>query len=149
MMFLTTRGRKLLDSVPFRKALPDGGRRPVPTSLTVAEVADVLSNERRLLVLAYLDGADGQVTLPELTEHVTMKEHGYDSPHQMSASERKNVYVGLYQSHIPALRDAGVVVTPNGSSREVAPGPEFDAAVAGMRSLVEAFDSTGAGVTDA
>lgn len=74
-------------------------------SNTIFEIA---KNERRQLVLEYLASQEDPVPLGELAEHIASYEN--DKPvAAISASERKRVYVGLHQCHIPKMEDAKVV----------------------------------------
>jgi len=71
-------------------------------------VFDLLRVERRRRVLQYLVTEAGQVTLGELSDHVAGLE--YDKPEAaVTSKERKRVYVGLYQSHLPRMDDADVI----------------------------------------
>lgn len=71
-------------------------------------VFDILRNERRRRVLEYLDGRDDQVTIGELAERLAAIEN--DKPEsQITSQERKRLYVGLYQCHLPRMGDAGAI----------------------------------------
>lgn len=74
-------------------------------SNTIFEIA---KNERRQMVLEYLASRDGPVTLGELAEHIASYENGKPIP-EISPTERKRVYVGLHQCHIPKMEEAMVV----------------------------------------
>jgi len=78
---------------------------PMP-SLDV--VFDVLRNRRRRLVLAALNEGDGGTTLGDLAERIAGIEND-KPPESLDSQERKRVYVGLYQSHLPKMDDAGAV----------------------------------------
>ena len=71
-------------------------------------VFDILSVERRRHTLAYLLTESAQTTLGDLAEHIACLENDKDLV-DLSSQERKRVYVGLYQSHLPRMDDAGVV----------------------------------------
>ncbi|MEF8913446.1 DUF7344 domain-containing protein [Natronomonas sp.] len=77
-------------------------------ALPLDVVFDVLRNARRRRVLQYLDNHAGQVTLSEVAEHVAAIEHD-TTPEALDTKQRKRVYVGLYQSHLPKLDSIGVV----------------------------------------
>jgi DNA-binding transcriptional ArsR family regulator len=68
----------------------------------------ILKNGRRRRVIQYLRDAEGEVTLSDLAEHIAAIEND-TTPAQLTSSERKRVYVGLYQCHLPKMDDAGVV----------------------------------------
>ena len=70
-------------------------------------IFDILKNERRRQALHYLR-EEPTTTLSDLSEHVAALEN--DKPiRELTSSERKRVYVGLYQCHLPKMADAGVL----------------------------------------
>lgn len=72
------------------------------------EIFGVLQNERRRLILRYLDEHDGETAIGDLAEHVAAIEN--DIPRaELRSKQRKRVYISLYQSHLPKLDDAGAV----------------------------------------
>lgn len=75
--------------------------------LTKGDVFELLMNRRRRDVLAYLCENE-ETTLDELATHIAAKENGITID-QLSSEQRKRVYIGLYQSHLPKLDDAGVI----------------------------------------
>jgi hypothetical protein len=69
---------------------------------------DLLKNQRRRDALTYLVANDGRTTLSDMAEHIAAKEN--DLPvESINSKQRKRVYIGLYQCHLPKLSDAGVV----------------------------------------
>lgn len=71
-------------------------------------VFDILRNERRRNVLKYLDEEGGSTTLGEVSERLAAIEN--DKPEtQITSQERKRLYVGLYQCHLPRMDDAGAI----------------------------------------
>jgi len=71
-------------------------------------VFSLLSNERRRIVVQATAVADSQLGLGTLAERVAAREH--DKPmRQITAKERKNVYIALYQQHLDKLDAAGVI----------------------------------------
>jgi DNA-binding transcriptional ArsR family regulator len=68
----------------------------------------LLKNRRRRAVLQTLRERGGESTLSDLAEAVGAEEHDVE-PADLTTSQRKRVYVGLYQRHLPKLDDAGVV----------------------------------------
>lgn len=76
--------------------------------LSKSEVFELLSADRRQAVLLYLDTTDGTADLGELAEHIAGQECGCH-PTELSSQQRKRVYVGLYQCHLPKMADAGVI----------------------------------------
>jgi len=69
---------------------------------------EVLKNRRRRLVLEYLRDTEDTVTIGELAEHIAAIENDI-TVKQLNAQQRKRVYIGLYQCHLPKMDDAGVV----------------------------------------
>lgn len=69
---------------------------------------DALQNDRRREVIRYLRARDGPVETGELAEHVAVVEND-TTVEALSSTERKRVYVGLYQCHLPRLHDMDVV----------------------------------------
>jgi len=90
------------------EAAPTNGTTETESRLSLDDVFDLLKNRRRRLVLRYLVDADEPSSLSELSAHVAAAEN--DKPvRALSTSERKRVYVGLYQGHLPRLDEADVV----------------------------------------
>jgi DNA-binding transcriptional ArsR family regulator len=71
-------------------------------------IFEILKNSRRREVLHFLRERDEQVSLGELAEHVAAIENDTTTD-ALTSSERKRVYVGLYQCHLPKMDDIGVV----------------------------------------
>ena len=97
------------------------------TELPLDVVFDLLSNERRRQVLRYLE-TTSETTLGDLAEHIAAIEN--DKPEgDLTSTERKRVYICLYQCHLPKLNDAGVIdfdehrktVTRGGSIEHIRP----------------------------
>lgn len=83
--------------------IPDG-----TDVLSKDRIFQLLSVQRRRDVLEYLHEVEPETTLGTLAEHVAAKENEIDVQ-DLSAAQRKRVYVGLYQSHLPKLDDANVI----------------------------------------
>ena len=79
-----------------------------PEELSLDVIFEVLKNQRRRLVLKYLKAKEETVSLGELAEYVAAQENG-KSVETISSDERKRVYVGLYQCHLPKMDDMGIV----------------------------------------
>lgn len=77
-------------------------------SLHLNSIFDILKNQRRRRVIQYLNGRDGPVAIGDLSEHIAALENDTTAS-ALTSQERKRVYVGLYQSHLPKMDDAGVV----------------------------------------
>ena len=76
--------------------------------LPLDHVFEILKDERRRTVLHYLQDHGGTVSLGELAEHVAAVENG-TTVAQVTSNERKCVYVGLYQCHLPKMDDMDIV----------------------------------------
>ena len=86
-----------------------GPKRDTQADLEIGEVFEILKNERRRMVIEYLKNQDdGQATLDVVAEHIAAVENGVDVS-QISSSQRKRVYIGLYQCHLPKMDEYGVV----------------------------------------
>jgi DNA-binding transcriptional ArsR family regulator len=85
-------------------AVFDVGASELPTDA----VFTLLKNERRRRVLERLDQVGGPVALGTLAEEIAAQENGSTAA-SVGSTERKRVYVALYQCHLPKLADAGVV----------------------------------------
>lgn len=76
--------------------------------LSKGEIFDLLKNRRRRTVIRYLRENDGYAELNDLAEHIAAKENDIDV-RQLSSDQRKRVYIGLYQCHLPKMDSLGVV----------------------------------------
>ncbi|MXR40377.1 hypothetical protein GRX01_03270 [Halobaculum sp. WSA2] len=83
---------------------PDSEPEPLPLDLTF----EILKNQRRRLVLSHLRTVDGESTIGDLAEHIAAIENDCDVQ-ALGAQQRKRVYIGLYQCHLPKMDDAGVI----------------------------------------
>ena len=77
---------------------------------------EILKNRRRRLVLKYVRDTEEPVTIGELAEHIAAIEND-TTVQQLDAQQRKRVYIGLYQCHLPKMDDAGVVDFNQGRGR--------------------------------
>lgn len=80
----------------------------VPTQVSRDMVFEVLKNERRRSVLDLLERNGGRATLSELSERIAARENGIDRG-EITSDQRKRVYVGLYQRHLPKMDELGAV----------------------------------------
>lgn len=79
-----------------------------PAEIPLDVVFDILSNERRRHVLRYLHTESPSTTLGDLAEYIAAIEN--DKPESaLSSTERKRVYISLYQSHLPKMDTADVI----------------------------------------
>lgn len=79
-----------------------------PEPLSLDHVFGVLKNERRRRVLRFLEETEGTVSLSETAERIAAAENDKDVS-QISSAERKRVYVGLYQCHLPKMDSMEIV----------------------------------------
>jgi hypothetical protein len=77
-------------------------------ALPLDQTFELLKNQRRRYVLHYLESEDGPVSLSELAEQIAAWENDKEV-RLISSSERKRVYVGLYQCHLPKMDDMDAI----------------------------------------
>ena len=71
-------------------------------------VFELLSNQRRRMVLYYLRRAEGTMSVKELAREIAAREN--DVPvEELTSQQRKRVYVSLYQTHLPKLESTGMI----------------------------------------
>jgi len=78
------------------------------SDLTKGEIFDLLKNRRRRTVIRYLRENDGYAELNDLAEYIAAKENDIEI-RQLSSDQRKRVYIGLYQCHLPKMDSLGVI----------------------------------------
>ena len=83
-------------------------RRTNGSELTTDETFELLKNARRRAVIRFLLQNNGHAQLSELAEHIAAAENGI-SVHELSSDQRKRVYIGLYQCHLPKMDTLGVI----------------------------------------
>lgn len=97
------------DDMPaeLRKVL-DGKQKDVH-ELSLDDIFELLKNRRRREVIDYLRRSDdGKATLDELAEYIAARENDIEIA-QLSSDQRKRVYIGLYQCHLPKMDELGIV----------------------------------------
>jgi len=77
-------------------------------ALALDQLFEILKNRRRREVLHYLDRNGGEATLGSLAEYIAAQEND-TTVKQITSSQRKRVYVGLYQCHLPKMDDMDIV----------------------------------------
>ena len=82
-----------------------GRHRAADAGPDVDAALSLLANERRRAILRFAANADGVFDINDVVDHVTAQEFGAEH----SPSERKRVYVSLYQTHLSRFVDAGVL----------------------------------------
>lgn len=86
----------------------DGASDGADDLVSIDDLFDVLHNGRRRRILEYLLAGEGTATAGELAEHIAAAEND-TTVAALSSTERKRVYVSLYQNHLPKMDDANVV----------------------------------------
>lgn len=79
-----------------------------PEELSLDLIFEVLKNRRRRDVIRYLEEQSERTSLSDLAEHVAALEND-TTTQALTSSQRKRVYVGLYQCHLPKMDDTDVV----------------------------------------
>ncbi len=83
-------------------------QQPEIEALSKDIVFEILKNQRRRDALRYLKENDGEAKLGDMAEFIAAKENGIEIK-ALSSSQRKRVYIGLYQCHLPKMDSAGIV----------------------------------------
>jgi len=78
------------------------------SKLSLDKMYELLKNRRRRDVLAYLRTHDGEGTLSDIAEQIAAWENSIEVS-QLSSTQRKRVYIGLYQAHLPKMDSARVI----------------------------------------
>ncbi|SDK91805.1 DUF7344 domain-containing protein [Natronorubrum texcoconense] len=92
--------------------------------LTQAELFDVFSNARRRRAVQYLKRHGGSCDLAPLVEQVAAWENGIDSD-DVTRTQRRRVYISLYQTHLPMLEEHGIVDwDPDDHAIDLLPGDD-------------------------
>lgn len=108
-----------------------------PGHISPTNIHDQLRNKRRQLVIRKLATSE-DTTLADLADHVAAKENDVESV-PIGSQERKAVYVGLYQCHIPNLAEAGIVDYDKDRGT-VSRGPEYVAAHTVLERTVDTLE---------
>lgn len=95
---------------------------PARTSLNPDDVYDILSNERRRLILDHIE--DRAWTLDDLATAIAGLEND-KPPRLVDSQEKKRCYVGMYQCHLSQLDGLGVVDWDKRSGH-ITKGPEYE-----------------------
>jgi hypothetical protein len=77
-----------------------------PGDLEAVEIHDVLSNERRQMVIDRLRESEGSISARDLSEYIAERETGESPPPR---NIRQSAYVSLHQTHLPKLDELGIV----------------------------------------
>lgn len=77
-------------------------------ALNSDQIFEILSSQRRRMVLYYLRRHGGSATMSELADQIAAWENDTEID-EMTSQQRKRVYVSLYQTHLPKLADTNLV----------------------------------------
>ena len=77
-------------------------------TLPLDQVFEILKNRRRREVLHYLEEQGGEASLSDLAEHIAAIEND-TTIKAISSTQRKRVYVGPYQCHLPKMDDMDII----------------------------------------
>lgn len=80
----------------------------VSTRLTRNHIFEILSSERRRMILTYMEDREGPVQLRELATHIAATEEEKEES-DLSDDEIRRVYISLYQYHVPKMSDLGII----------------------------------------
>lgn len=80
---------------------------PADDGISTDELFELLANERRRIVVAYLLGRDGPVAVEEVVDHVVAEIES--SVGRAERDPRVSVGVSLHHVHLPKLDDAGAI----------------------------------------
>ena len=92
-------------------AAPDESEETVVerSALPKDELFHLLQNERRRRALQYLwEYNEEVIDISDMAEHIAALENDVEVA-QVTAAQRKRVYVGLYQCHLSKLDEAGLI----------------------------------------
>lgn len=97
-----------------------------PTTLTTDQLLEALTTPRRRRTIRIIDDFGRDMRIGELSERVASLEYGIPAS-QLSSKQRKRVYVGLYQCHIPKVLAPYGVIEWQSNRGIVAPSDETHA----------------------
>lgn len=118
-------------------------------ALTTSEVFEVLRNFRRRHTITYLRKQRSTISMEQLTRQIAAIENDMD-PEDVTPTQYKRVYTGLYQCHLPKLDNLGVVEFDS-ANRTVQLGPSVAAVIPyisdGVTRMRKAILATAMGVS--
>lgn len=107
---------------PFSRTRPQA-------DASLSEIATVLANERRCLVIDAL-GEVAPIALDQFADRLAERCYGAGFTNQ----QRKRIYISLYQTHREVLTDVGVITVDH---REWGQGPQYDAYAGALDALAD------------
>jgi hypothetical protein len=81
---------------------------PQDLKLTRNNIFELLSSERRRMILHYLEDSEAPVPLRDLAKYIAASEEDVDES-ELTDDEIRRVYISLYQYHIPKMDDLEVI----------------------------------------
>jgi hypothetical protein len=96
------------DAADATATTADAAVAPEPEPLSKDVLFELLRNQRRRDAIAFLKHEGGTTTLSDMAEHIAALEND-TTVAQLTSSQRKRVYIGLYQCHLPKMATAGIV----------------------------------------
>jgi hypothetical protein len=106
--------------------------------LSLDHVFEALEHPRRRYVCYALSERD-EWSLPELATRIVAWERSVD-PGSVDGEDRETVLISLYHSHVPTLRDRGVVQFDEAAGT-VTPGENADQVLAALEGVGASLDS--------
>jgi hypothetical protein len=97
-----------LQTIRSRTASGSAETESAEPTLSKDERFEILKNQRRRDALRFLKENEGKVNLSDMSEYIAAKENDIDVG-ALSSSQRKRVYIGLYQCHLPKMANFGVI----------------------------------------
>lgn len=100
----TTGNGESPDELPPEQHLSEVGEYDLPLD----QIFEILKNSRRRQTLHYLNENGEETTLSDVAEHIAALEND-TTTRAITSAQRKRVYIGLYQCHLPKMDDMNVV----------------------------------------
>jgi len=115
--------------------LPISWDRNNSVPIDVEQAVQAIKNSRRRHVVCLLNDQDGQMSTSDLAEAIAAIELGKEIP-ELTAQERKRVYISLYQIHLDTLDETGAIAYHDRSKQVHA-----TEATSGLADLVQHLES--------
>ncbi|WP_192498385.1 DUF7344 domain-containing protein [Halorussus halophilus] len=96
------------EATPSPSERRTNGESDTPADLSTDQTFHLLQTQRRRDALWYLKQHDGPVEMSDMAEQVAAWEYDTTVP-ELHSNQRQRVYIGLYQTHLPKLDQAGVI----------------------------------------
>lgn len=113
---------------------------PAHPDVSLDDLFDALTNERRRLILRELDHHGSPIAIRDLAANVAATIYGRERE-ELTRQQRKRIYVSIYQNHVPKLETMGFAEQLDGGRHDHVAAT--DAAAAVLAVLDEAERVTG------